>query len=96
MNYNVVYSKSINESKRLIFPALYYERQMKQVYLEVVDQQSCNTSILGATRKVPYRLNENMFCAGGGLGHDACSVSTFPDNRYTKSKYLGFISMVII
>ena len=48
---------------------------MKQVYLEVVNQTSCNISILGAERKVPYQLNENMFCAGGGLGHDACSVS---------------------
>ena len=48
---------------------------MKQVYLEVVNQTSCNISILGAERKVPYQLNDNMFCAGGGLGHDACSVS---------------------
>ena len=24
--------------------------------------------------KVPYRLTDQMFCAGGGLGHDSCSV----------------------
>lgn len=53
--------------------AIYYERQMKQVYLEIVNQDSCNSSIRGADRKVPYILTNDMFCAGGGLGHDACS-----------------------
>ena len=50
---------------------------MKQVYLEVVNQDSCNASIRGAERKVPYLLTDDMFCAGGGLGHDACSVSKY-------------------
>ena len=67
--------------------ALYYERQMKQVYLEIVNQDSCNASIRGAERKVPYLLTDDMFCAGGGLGHDACSVSycLFPGSESVNS-----------
>ena len=47
---------------------------MKQVRLEIVNQTKCRNAILGAERKVPYILNDKMFCAGGGRGNDACSV----------------------
>ena len=59
---------------------------MKQVYLEIVNQDSCNSSIRGADRKVPYILTNDMFCAGGGLGHDACSVSSFQTNLHLKNR----------
>ena len=55
---------------------------MKQVYLEIVNQDSCNASIRGAERQVPYLLTDDMFCAGGGLGHDACSVSSLRKHAY--------------
>ncbi|WAQ95847.1 CORIN-like protein, partial [Mya arenaria] len=50
-----------------------YERQIRQVNLEVTDWHSCKAAIEGAKIKVPYQLTDQMFCAGGGIGHDSCS-----------------------
>lgn len=53
--------------------AVDYERQIRQVNLEVTDWKKCKYAIEHAEIQVPYQLTDHMFCAGGGLGHDSCS-----------------------
>ncbi|XP_060570486.1 atrial natriuretic peptide-converting enzyme-like isoform X2 [Ruditapes philippinarum] len=50
-----------------------YERQIRQVNLEVTDWKKCKHAIENAEIQVPYQLTDHMFCAGGGLGHDSCA-----------------------
>ncbi|KAH3734749.1 hypothetical protein DPMN_041195 [Dreissena polymorpha] len=50
-----------------------YERRIRQTNLEVTDWHTCKYAIENAEIKVPYQLTDQMFCAGGGLGHDSCS-----------------------
>ncbi|XP_053393415.1 atrial natriuretic peptide-converting enzyme-like isoform X1 [Mercenaria mercenaria] len=50
-----------------------YERQIRQVNLEVTDWDKCKHAIENAEIQVPYQLTDHMFCAGGGLGHDSCA-----------------------
>ncbi|XP_050391621.2 atrial natriuretic peptide-converting enzyme [Patella vulgata] len=50
-----------------------YMRAAQQLYLDIVDWQSCKDAVKNAEQKVPYEMTENMFCAGGTIDHDACA-----------------------
>ncbi|XP_033736491.1 atrial natriuretic peptide-converting enzyme-like isoform X2 [Pecten maximus] len=53
--------------------ALEYQRAIQEVNLDVVSWESCRNSIANSEIYTPYKLTANMMCAGGGVGHDACS-----------------------
>ncbi|KAL4240966.1 Transmembrane protease serine 2 [Mactra antiquata] len=78
--------------------ALDYERQIREVNLEVTDWTHCDEAIENAKLHtfVPYKLTEHMFCAGGGVGHDSCAGDSggpfLCPTDATKSKwYIGGI-----
>ncbi|KAJ8318949.1 hypothetical protein KUTeg_004040 [Tegillarca granosa] len=50
-----------------------YQRAMKQVNLDIRDQESCREALKTSERPTPYKLTDRMMCAGGSIGHDACS-----------------------
>lgn len=49
-------------------------RALQQVNLDVVDWERCNSAIRNSNIPSPYQLTPTMMCAGGGHGHDGCSV----------------------
>ncbi|XP_060076513.1 atrial natriuretic peptide-converting enzyme-like [Ylistrum balloti] len=53
--------------------ALEYQRAIQEVNLDVVNWESCRKAIATSDISTPYKLTPNMMCAGGGVGHDACS-----------------------
>ncbi|OWF50829.1 atrial natriuretic peptide-converting enzyme-like [Mizuhopecten yessoensis] len=53
--------------------AMEYQRAIQEVNLDVVNWESCRQAIANSDIYTPYKLTPNMLCAGGGVGHDACS-----------------------
>ncbi|ESP04621.1 hypothetical protein LOTGIDRAFT_135842, partial [Lottia gigantea] len=53
--------------------ANHYMRAMQELYLDVVNWKHCKNVVENAEQKLPYKISKNMFCAGGTIGHDACS-----------------------
>jgi hypothetical protein len=63
----------------------HYEPAIREVNLDVVMWESCMAAVAKTETNVPYRLNHNMFCAGGAGGHDACQVR--------RPNYLGLVTL---
>ncbi|XP_048248347.1 atrial natriuretic peptide-converting enzyme-like isoform X1 [Haliotis rufescens] len=53
--------------------ALDYEPAARQVQLDIADWHSCEAAVQRAETPVPYKLTDNMICAGGSDGFDACA-----------------------
>ncbi|XP_061168048.1 atrial natriuretic peptide-converting enzyme-like [Saccostrea echinata] len=49
-----------------------YEPVLRQVNLDVASWQGCKHAIATSGIQTPYKLSEDMMCAGGTRGHDSC------------------------
>ena len=60
----------------MLISAVNYQPAVLQVQLDIANWNACKAAVESSEQQVPYKLTQNMMCAGGGLGHDACGVSS--------------------